>query len=58
MLKKGYIFHFYSKVSGLNFYMTPRSIILRGVSILILNFEYLGENKTKFEISLTHWSVA
>ena len=24
----------------------------------ILNFEYLSENKTKFENILTHWSVA
>ena len=25
---------------------------------VILNFEYLGENETKFENILTHWSVA
>ena len=36
--------------------MTLRSIILS--VYLILNFEYLGENKTKFENILDHWSVA
>ena len=25
---------------------------------MILNFEYLGENETKFKNILTHWSVA
>ena len=38
--------------------MTQRSIIL-GVSFYsILKYEYLGENETKFENILTHWSVA
>ena len=35
--------------------MTPRSIILRGA---LEKFEYLGENETKNETILTHWSVA
>ena len=38
--------------------MTPPSMIQRGVSFFILNFEYLGENETKNENILTHWSVA
>ena len=33
-------------------------MIQRGVSFFILNFEYLGENETKNENILTHWSVA
>ena len=33
----------------------PRSMILRGTS---KKFEYLGENETKNETILTHWSVA
>ena len=35
--------------------LTPRSMIQRGTS---KQFEYLGENKTKNETILTHWSVA
>ena len=35
--------------------LTPRSIILRRGSE---KYEYLSENKTKFETILTHWSVA
>ena len=58
MLKKGYNFHFWTNVLGWNFVLTPYSMILRGVSFFILNFEYLGENLTKFENILTHWSVA
>ena len=38
--------------------MTPPSMIQRGVSFFILNFEYLGENETKNENILTYWSVA
>ena len=55
---KGYIFHFLTIVLGLNFFLTQRSMILRWVSFLILNLEYLGENETKFENILTRWSVA
>ena len=33
-------------------------MILHGVRICILKFEYLGENKTKNETILLHWSVA
>ena len=35
-------------------------MILHGVGIfdIIVNFEYLRENETKFENILTHWSVA
>ena len=33
--------------------LTPRSIILRGTSE---KYEYLGENETKKENILTHWS--
>ena len=35
--------------------MTPRSVILRGT---LERYEYLGENETKNESILTHWSVA
>ena len=35
--------------------LTPRSIILRGD---YEKYEYLGENETKFENILNHWSVA
>ena len=60
MLKKGYIFHFCCKVSGLHFCLTPRRIILycEESAFFIRNFEYLDENETKFENILTHWSVA
>ena len=34
--------------------MTLHSIILRGTSV---KYEYLGENETKNENILTHWSV-
>ena len=33
-------------------------MILRGVSFFDAKYEYLGENKTKSETVLTHWSVA
>ena len=33
-------------------------MIPQGVSILILNFEYLRENETKYENILTRWSEA
>ena len=33
-------------------------MIPRGVSFFIVKYEYLGENETKFENILTHWSVA
>ena len=36
-------------------YLTPHSMILRETSEKL---EYLGENKTKKENILTHWSVA
>ena len=35
--------------------LTPRSMILPGTSE---KYEYLGENETKNENILTHWSVA
>ena len=35
--------------------MTQRSIILRGTQE---KYEYLGENETKNQTVLTHWSVA
>ena len=35
--------------------LTPRSMILRGT---LKKYEYLGENETKNENILTHWSVA
>ena len=35
--------------------LTPRSMILPGTSD---KYEYLGENETKNENILTHWSVA
>ena len=42
---------FAAKVSALNFCLTSRSMILRGVSIFYttVNLEYFGENKTKFK---------
>ena len=33
-------------------------MMLRGVIFSTLKYEYLGENKTKNENILTHWSVA
>ena len=44
--------------------MIPRRVNLPGVSypgeslFSQLKFEYLGENETKYEFFLTHWSVA
>ena len=57
-LLKRYIFHFCTIVLGLNFCFTPRGMIPQGVSFFILKYEYLGENETKTENILTHWSVA
>ena len=55
LLLKGYIFNFCPNVLGLNFILTPRSMILRGVSE---KFEYLSEDETKNKNILSHWSVA
>ena len=41
---KGYIFYFCTIVLGLHFFLT-------------LKYKYLGENETKNETILTHWSV-
>ena len=54
MLKKGYIFYFCSEVPGIFFFLTPRSESVFSA----LKYEYLGENETKNENILTHWSVA
>ena len=43
-------------VDSVQYRVTPRSTILRGVNLEEL--EYLGENNTKNENILTHYSVA
>ena len=58
MLKKGLNFPLLQKSLRIKFFVTPRSIIQRVSVFFILNFEYLGENETKFENILTLWSVA
>ena len=58
MLKKGLHFPLLQKSLRIQFFFTPRSIIQRVSVFFILNFEYLGENETKFENILTLWSVA
>ena len=40
---KGYIFHFCTNVLGLIFFYSAKSVFF------LLNFEYFGENETKFE---------
>ena len=56
--KKGLQFSYLQKCSRMKFCLTQRSMIVRRSQFFILNFEYLGENKTKFENILTRWSVA
>ena len=61
MLKKGYNFYFCTYVPVLNFFLTPRStysIVLRGVSFLILKLEYLSKIETELENALTCLSEA
>ena len=51
---KGYIFYFCTIVLGLNFFLTPRGIIPRGVSFFDTK---IREKETKNENILTCWSV-
>ena len=51
-------FVFKQKLSGMNFFLTPRGMIPWGVSFFQRKFEELSENLTKIENIFTHWSVA
>ena len=58
---KGLHFSFLKQCSTIQFVFdsVQYDTVLRGVSIFDTKFRiYLGENKTKFENILTHWSVA
>ena len=58
LLMKVYIFNFFTIVLGLNFFLLHTVSYCAESVFFILNFEYLGENETKFENISTHWSVA
>ena len=58
MLKNGYIFYFCTNVLGLIFFLLRAVWYCKESVFSIQNYEYLGENETKNENVLTHWSVA
>ena len=58
LLLKGYNFYLCTNVLGLHFFLLCTVWYCAESVFFILNFEYLCENKTKFEIFLTHYSVA
>ena len=55
---KGLHFVFLQNRSKIEFFLLP-GVSYPGESVFLqLKFEYLGENETKYENILTHWSVA
>ena len=58
MLKRATVFNSAKMFSDENFFYSAQyNTALPLSQFFILNFEYLGENETKFENILTNWSV-
>ena len=47
LLLKGYNFHFCTNIPGLNFILTQRSMILRGVSIIYTKFRIFQQKQNQ-----------